>query len=94
MDIIDNITHYFTDQDHKEEASCLEGTCPVCWGHQNYDGKIRDLLEDRQIDVNNHKDSYMVIQDFMKQNIDGLQLKEGITKECPTCSPEQNDEDK
>lgn len=88
MDIIDNITDYFKDENNNKEASSPEGTCPVCWGHQNYDGKIKEILEDKQIDINNHKDSYMVIQDFMKQNIDGVKLKEGITKDCPTCQPE------
>ena len=87
MDIIDNIINYFNDENNKEAPS-PEGTCPVCWGQQNYDGKIREILEDKQIDVNNHKDSYMVIQDFMKQNVDGIKLKEGITRDCPTCQPE------
>ncbi|MGM1054854.1 MAG: hypothetical protein ACQEWG_03095 [Bacteroidota bacterium] len=98
MDIIDNITQYFKNQDNKEnnkeKISSPDGTCPICWGHQNYDGKIRDLLEDRQIDINNHKDSYMMIQDFMKHNIDGVKLKEGITTDCPTCSTELNENDK
>lgn len=88
MDIIDNITNYFKDENKDKEASSPEGTCPICWGQQNYDGKIREIFEDRQIDVNNHKDSYMVIQDFVKQNIDGVKLKEGKTKDCPTCQPE------
>ena len=86
MDIIDNITHYFKNQDDQKEASSPKGTCPVCWGTQQYDGKIRTLLKDRQIDINNHKDSYMVIQDFMKHNIDGIKLKEGTVSDCPSCS--------
>lgn len=89
MDIIDNIIHYFKNEGNKKEASSPEGTCPICWGYQQYDGKIRKLLVDKQIDINNHKDSYMLIQDFMKQNIDGIKLKVGIVTECPQCSTER-----
>jgi len=89
MDIIDNIIHYFKEEDHQEKRDSPEGTCPLCWGHQNYDGQIRELIEDKQIDVNNHKDSYMLIEDFVKTNIDGIRLKEGVTTDCPKCHPEQ-----
>lgn len=84
-DIIDNITHYFKNEVN-EEGSSPKGTCPLCWGYQQYDDKIRTLIEDKQIDVNNHKDSYMLIQEFVHQNIDGVKLKEGIVTECPNCS--------
>lgn len=86
MDIIDNIIHYFKSDNSKEKNSSPKGTCPVCWGFQQYDGKIRTLLKDRQIDINNHKDSYMIIQDFMKHNIDEIKLKEGIITDCPNCN--------
>lgn len=86
MDIIDNIINYFKSEPNKVETPSPEGTCPICWGFQEYDGKIRTLLEDKQIDINNHKDSYMLIQEFMKTNIDGIKLKEGIISECPNCS--------
>lgn len=85
-DIFDDITSYFKNKNSKKEEASPKGTCPVCWGFQEYDGKIRRLLEDKQIDVNNHKDSYMIIQDFMKNNIDGIKLKEGIVTDCPNCS--------
>lgn len=86
MDLIDNIVHYFKNDDQKKKESSPKGTCPVCWGSQQYDGKIRTLLKDKQIDVNNHRDSYTIIQDFMKHNIDEVRLKEGIVTDCPNCS--------
>lgn len=86
MDIIDHIIHYFKNQHDKKEESSPSGTCPICWGYQQYDGKIRKLLEDRQIDINNHKASYTLIQNFLKHEIDGVKLKEGILTDCPTCS--------
>jgi len=88
MDIIDNIIEYFKAEDTEEKKISPEGTCPICWGHQNYDGQIRELLSDKQIDVNNHKASYMLIEDFVKTNIDGIKLKESITVDCPSCQPE------
>ena len=90
MDIIDNITHHFKNQNSQEEELSPEGTCPICWGRQEYDGKIKDLLKDQQIDVNNHKDSYMIIQDFIKHNIDGITLKEGVVTDCPNCLIEKD----
>ena len=86
MDIIDNIVQYFQTNNDKPQEASPEGTCAVCWGQQQYNGKIRDLFEDKQIDVNNHRDSYMMIQDFMKKNIDGVKLKEGVINDCPNCS--------
>lgn len=90
MDIIDNIVNYFKNENNQNAESSPEGTCPVCWGYQEYDGKIKKIFEDKQIDVNNHKDSYMIIQDFMKHNIDGVKLKKGIVSDCPNCSDKKH----
>lgn len=89
MDIIDNIIHYFKGEKDKKEKSSPEGTCSICWGYQQYDGKIRDLLKDKQVDVNNHKASYMIIQEFVKTNIDGFIVKESEFKSCPTCGDKE-----
>jgi len=35
--------------------------------------------------VNNHKDSYTIIQEFVKTNIDGITLLAGEDKICKTC---------
>ncbi len=62
------------------------GTCPNCWGHQGWDGKIRDLFADKQIDINNHKESHAFIQDFVVNHIDGIRLKKGNDGfACPHC---------
>lgn len=85
MDIINNIIDYFKSENISEEKKSPEGISPNFWGFQQYDGKIRTLLKDKQIDINNHKRSYMVIQDFMIHHIDGIKLKEGIITECEDC---------
>ena len=85
MDIIKNIADFFGQPKHETEGKTPEGLCPICWGHQEYDQKIRTLYKDKQVDVNNHADSYMLIQGFIKENINGIKLREGETQECPTC---------
>lgn len=94
MDLIENIINYFKNQDNgTQEETSPEGICPVCWGFQEYDGKIRTLFKDKQIDVNNHKDSYMLIEEFMVQHIDGIKLKEGVVTDCPNCQPKKEEMD-
>jgi hypothetical protein len=87
----ENINH-LENPNSREEDSSPRGACPNCWGRQQYDGKIRDMQKDKQIDVNNHKDSYMVIQEFVKTNIDGKKLKEGEVEICPQCGNKHNED--
>lgn len=85
MDIIGNLVSFFKKPERETKHQSPEGTCPICWGYQEYDHKIRQLFKDKQIDVNNHQDSYMLIQKFVIKHIDGIKLKQGKTQECPTC---------
>jgi hypothetical protein len=85
MDIIENIIKHFRKPKEEQKEKAPEGVCALCWGRQEYDHKIRTLFKDKQVDVNNHKASYMLVQGFVKKNIDGIKLKEGKTETCPTC---------
>lgn len=89
MDLIENLVHFFKKPKKETEGKTPEGTCPVCWGYQEYDHKLRQLFKDKQIDVNNHRDSYMKIQKFTVKYIDGIRLKQGEIKECPTCGHQE-----
>ncbi|GAB5527725.1 MAG: hypothetical protein Roseis2KO_55970 [Roseivirga sp.] len=63
-----------------------EGVCPNCWGQQEYGGKAIDLMEDKQIDVNNSNTRHAFIKDFVVNHVSGIQLKkhsQGYV--CPTC---------
>ncbi len=63
-----------------------EGVCPNCWGRQEYGGKAIDLMEDKQIDVNNNSSRHAFIQDFVVNHVSGIQLKkhsQGYV--CATC---------
>ena len=69
-----------------------KGLCPNCWGSQEYDGQIRELYRDKQIDVNNHEANYAFIQDFVVTHLDGIRLKKGANSlECPTCKVQYPD---
>lgn len=78
------LVNFFKKPHEQTKDKTPEGLCPNCWGHNEYDGKIRKLFKDKQIDVNNHKDSYQLIQDFVVKHIDGIRLKKSETS-CPTC---------
>ncbi len=85
MDHIESLVQFFKKSEKETKGKSPEGTCPLCWGYQEYDHRIRRLFKDKQIDVNNHRDSYMKIQKFMIKYIDGIRLKQGEIVECPTC---------
>lgn len=86
MGFIDHLISYFKKPRKEVEGTSPTGTCPLCWGYQEYDGKIRKLLKDKQIDVNNHRDAYMKVEKFIVQYINGIKLKKGKIESCPSCS--------
>lgn len=92
MNLIENILHFLKKPASETVGKAPEGTCPVCWGYQEYDTKIRELFKDKQIDVNHHKDSYMKVKKFMVKYVDGIKLKQGKIKECPTCGHQPSKE--
>lgn len=68
--------------------------CPNCWGHFDYDDKIRVKLKDRAIDVNNHKKVRGFIEDFAKKHVDGIRLKaEKDSYHCPKCETNYRQKD-
>lgn len=85
MDLIDRLVAFFQRPETETQGKTPEGMCPVCWGYQEYDGKIRQVIKDRQIDVNNHRQSYMFLQEFVREHIEGFELHEPEVVTCPTC---------
>jgi len=90
MDLVESILNFFKQPEEETKDNSPEGICAMCWGYQGYDGKIRTLFKDKQIDVNNHRDSYMLVQEFVKKNIDGMRLKNDVVESCPYCCTESN----
>lgn len=91
MDIVKTIVEFFKKPETETINDSPEGVCSLCWGFQEYDGKIRELYKDKQVDVNNHKDSYMLIQGFVKEHVDGYHIKDGIVHVCPNCDELKED---
>lgn len=90
--ITQSLVSFFKRPASETKDSVPEGLCPNCWGSQEYDGQIRRLYKDKQIDVNNHEANYAFIQDFVVTHLDGIRLKKGANSlECPTCQVQYPD---
>ena len=80
------LIHFFKQSAVETQGKIPEGLCPNYWGEQEYDNMIRELYDDKQIDVNNHKVNYAFIQDFVVTRLEGIKLIKGNNSfECPTC---------
>jgi hypothetical protein len=90
MSIFSSIIEFLKQPEEETKDKAPEGLCAVCWGYQEYDKKILTIIEDRQIDVNNHHFRYMRIQKLLKERIEGIRLKKGKISDCPTCGREQD----
>ena len=89
--MIESIIKYFKKPATETKGETPQGYCPNCWGKQEYDNVIREMYQDKQIDVNNHAANYSFIQDFVINKIDGIHLKKGNNSlECPTCRLKQS----
>jgi hypothetical protein len=89
MNLIHTLVNFFKNPQEETKDKTPEGLCPVCWGYQQYDGKIRQLFRDKQVDVNNHQESYTLIQQFVKQHLDNITLREGDIYHCPVCAKQK-----
>lgn len=87
MSAIDAIINYFKKKDTPEAIQVPEGYCPNCWGEQEYEGKVLNLIKDKGLDVKNLGDKRNFIQDFVVSHIDGIQLKNQENKiVCLACN--------
>ena len=89
--MIEKLIAFFSQPKEETKDKTPEGLCPNCWGTQEYDNTIRELYQDKQIDVNNHEAQHAFIQEFVVERIKGIKLKKGNTGlECPTCHANLN----
>jgi len=86
MEIIDKLISFFQKPEELTKNESPEGLCAVCWGYQQYDGKIRILMEDKQVDINNHKKARPFFEEVIAKHVDGIKLKEAQTITCPDCN--------
>lgn len=86
MDFIETLASFFSKPKVETENQVPVGACPVCWGESEYDGEIRQLYKDKQIDVNNHQANHAFIQDFVVNHVDGIRLRKMENGyQCPKC---------
>ena len=69
--MIENIVHYFKTNSDKQPNSSPIGTCTACWGYQQYNGKIREIIEDKfAVEITNDDlelAAFMRIRDLFAQ---------------------------
>ena len=86
MSLLDTLSAFFARPAEERADDAPEGVCPNCWGRYEYDGEIRQIARDRQIDVNNGAERYAFIQDFVVTHIEGIRLRnDGRGAICPKC---------
>ena len=86
MSLLDTLSAFFSRPAEETDGEAPEGACPNCWGHYEYDGEIRQVARDRQIDVNNGHERYAFIQEFVVKHIDGIRLRDdGNWRVYPKC---------
>ncbi len=93
MNFFEQILEYFKRPVEETKDRAPEGVCPVCWGYQEYDRKIRTILEDEALDVIHRKKKYVYIRKFLKEHIDGIRLKKPEIHICPKCGTEHDKKD-
>lgn len=86
MYLIEQLMTFFKKPEEETKDSAPEGICPLCWGYQQYDGKIRTLIKDKQIDINNHLKAQTFFEEVVKTHIEGIHLKEAEISNCPHCT--------
>jgi hypothetical protein len=60
--------------------------CPNCWGEQEYDGKVREVLAREHIDLNNVEENLGWIEAYVIEHFEGIKIKEeNGRKVCPSC---------
>lgn len=86
MAFIESLSSFFTKSKDDTLNQAPDGACAVCWGESEYDGEIRQLYKDKQIDVNNHKAHHAFIKDFVVNHVDGIRLRKMENGyQCPKC---------
>ena len=86
MSLLDTLSAFFSRPAEETADDVPEGACLNCWGRYEYDGEIRQIARDRQVDVNNGVERHAFIQDFVVNHIDGIRLRSDDRGYiCPKC---------
>ena len=75
MSLLDHFMGYIKKVQPEMEETNSVSTCSVCWGYQAFDKNVRTISKNKDIDVKNHKDSYMKLQKFMVDHVEGAKTR-------------------
>lgn len=83
---IESLKRYFFPEPGTSAPDRPDGVCPNCWGHQQYDGEIRDAIRDQRVAVQNGQAQDAFIKDFVVKHVDGIRLQPLDGRQaCPKC---------
>lgn len=71
-----------------DEDIVSAGGCPNCWGHNAYDGKFLEYVQDQTKSNINHDKQHQkaFVQQFIETSVTGIRLKkDGNQQTCPVC---------
>lgn len=87
MNLVDTLSAFFARPAEETIGVTPDELCPNCWGRYEYDGEIRKVAKDRQVNINNKAERYAFIQDFAVNHVSGIRLKNEPSGDqfCPTC---------
>ena len=85
--LTDSILNYFQKKEKGDETlKAPEGICVPCWGYQEFDNEFREIIKDKQIEVNAGRENYNFIENIVVNKIEGIHLKNTIKGlECLKC---------
>lgn len=75
MELLNDFIHFVKNTEQKSNLSPSKSIFAF-WGFHHFDEKIRTWLQDNQIDASNHKSNQIIIQEYVKTTIRGIQLVE------------------
>ena len=74
MNLLLHFLHYFNTTPQKNDSIASKSKFDVFGGFHHFEDKIRTWLQDNQIDANNHQNSHIIIQEYVKTTIGGVRL--------------------
>lgn len=88
--MLENLISYLKSNNTHSKAPY--GVCPNCWGHQEYEGKLYELMKLNNVDANNIDEKQAFIQKFVTNQMDGIILQKNSEHlVCVNCDSEFNE---
>ncbi len=82
--LLQNIKNYFTAKEEGENSNdAPKGMCPVCWGHDEWDGKQYQIVKDKHL-TPGHEQYESFISKIAEKHVKTTHKHEN-TYICTTC---------